>query len=89
MKIKVEDKTYIESDGMQYIVKRYTGNITTDKKGDEREGYQVLGYYGTIESLIKGLYNKKMYESKATTLKQLLEESKKVSREIKQLVNGK
>lgn len=88
MKIKIDDKTYIESDGMQFIVKKYTGNFTVDKKGVEREGYQALGYYGTIEQLISGLVNKKILKSKATNFEELSRDIQKAKRDITKLIKG-
>lgn len=86
MKIKVDENTYVESDGMQFIVKRYSGKTYTNKDGKEHENYRVLGYYGTIEQLMNGLINKKTLESKATTFKELLQEMHNIKSEIKELL---
>lgn len=89
MKIKIDDKTYIESDGMQFVIRKYTGKTYVDKQGNEREGFNTLGYYGTIEQLMNGLIKRKILQSKATTFKGLSEDIQKVREEITQLINGK
>lgn len=85
MKIQIEENLYLESDPYQYLLKQYSGKTYTNEKGEEREGYRVLGYYGTIEQAIKGLIEMKIKESTVTTLKELLDEVK----EIKQFISEK
>jgi hypothetical protein len=54
MKIQVEDKLFIESDDMQFIVKQYSGKF--DK--NEKETFKVLGYFGTLKQAVKFLIKK-------------------------------
>ena len=82
MKIQVEDKLFIESDGMQFILKRYSGKF--DK--NENETYKVLGYFGTLQQTIKFIIKTKVMESEATTVQQLLTDLERIEKEVSELI---
>lgn len=86
LKIEVEENVFVESDGTQFLVKKYSGNSYKNKKGEEVEGYSVLGYYGTIEQVMNGLINSKIHESKATTFKELIEDMQQIRNDITKLL---
>lgn len=74
MKIHIEDKLYLESDGTQYILKLYSGK--KNEKGEET--YKSLGYFGKLQHAIKHIVRLKIKESQATTLKELMQDIKKI-----------
>lgn len=74
MKVQIERNLFLESDGMQYILKEYTG--TTDKNG--KELYNAKGYYGDVQSAMRGLLKFKIMESTATTLNGLVEDMRRL-----------
>jgi hypothetical protein len=83
MKIQVEDKLFIESDGMQFILKKYNGQY--DKKTGN-ELFKSLGYFGTLRQAIKFLVKKKVMESEATTVQELLLEMERIEKEIEEII---
>lgn len=70
MKVCIENNLYIESDGMQFIVKEYTGK--QDK--NENDLYKTHGYYPTVEGALKKVVKMKVMDSTAQTLGELLAE---------------
>jgi hypothetical protein len=78
LKVHIEGSLYLESDEMQFILKEYTG--ATDKNG--RELYKTLGYFPDIRSAVKFLLKRKIMQSTATTLKELLQEVESIHRDI-------
>ena len=87
MKVHIEGNLFLESDAYQYLLKEYSGKTYTNEKGEEREGFRVLGYYGTIEQAIRSLVEKKIKQSTATTLNELLEEVKEIKDFITEKIN--
>jgi hypothetical protein len=83
MKIQVEDKLFIESDGMQFILKKYNGQF--DKKTGN-ELFKSLGYFATLQQAVKFLVRKKVMESEATTVQELLHELERIEKEIETLI---
>lgn len=74
MKVQIENNLYLESDGMQFIIKEYTGKVYEDKKsGKQTESYNTIGYYSNVQSACRDLVKRKVMESTATDLKSLLE----------------
>lgn len=73
MKIHIENKLYLESDPMQFILKEYSG---TFNKETGAENFRVHGYYTKIEHAINKVLMMKINDSAAETLKELLEEVK-------------
>lgn len=84
MKVQVEDSLFIESDGLQFILKKYSG--TTDKKGTEL--YKALGYFSNLEAAFQKIVKIKLMESTATTIKELLEDVRRIEREVRELLVG-
>lgn len=74
MKVHIENNLYIESDGMQFIVKDYTGK--QDKHGNDL--YNTKGYFSTLEQTIQFLIKQKVMQSTATDLKSLLEDVRRL-----------
>ena len=74
MKVQIENNFYRESDAMQFILKEYTGAITTDKDGKEREVSKTIGYYTNVQSALKKFLTMKIMDSTATTLRELHDE---------------
>jgi hypothetical protein len=83
MKIQVEDKLFIESDDMQFIIKKYSGNF--DKK-TEKETYKVLGYFSTLKQAVKHLIKLQCMESTVTTFQQLFDELDRIENKLDGLI---
>ena len=73
MKIHIENNLYIESDGMQFILKEYTGK-TTEVKGKEVEQYKTHGYFSSVSGALNKVVKMKIMDSTAQTLGELLRE---------------
>ena len=82
MKVQIEGNLYLESDGMQFIIKRYIGS--KDKNGNDL--YNTLGYFSSLEHAIKHLIKLKVMESTAQTLKELLEDVKRIKSDVESMV---
>lgn len=67
---------------MQFIIKEYTGNL--DKHGNEI--YNTKGYYGSLEGAVKGLLKVRLLESTATTLKELVEDVRRLKADIESAI---
>lgn len=87
MKIQVEDKLFIESDGMQFILKEYSGKTTTDKKGNEIEVYKTLGYFSSLKHVVRYLIKKDCLESTVTTFSQLFNELNRIEKKYDNLLS--
>jgi hypothetical protein len=83
MKIQVEDNLFIESDDMQFILKRYSGKF--DKNG--KETYKVLGYFSNLKQVVKHLIKLSCLESTATTFKELFGHLEKMESKIDSLLD--
>lgn len=83
MKVLIEESTrqgkdgyenvyylYLESDGMQFILREYNGNL--DKNGNGV--YKTIGYYSSVAGAINALVKMKLMDSTAETLGELLNE---------------
>jgi len=84
MKIHIEDKLYLESDGIQYIIREYTGNHDKDGK----ETFRSLGFYGNINHAINSLVKNKIMQSTATTLSELKVDIEKIKQDINSKINA-
>lgn len=82
VKIKIEDGLYIESDDLSFLVKEYSGKL--DKKGNEIS--RTLGYFNSLKQACNFIIKRKLMRSDATTLKELLEELKRIEKWIEELV---
>jgi len=81
MKVHIEGNLYLESDELQFVLKRYT--VAQSGKSYGQEIGQVDGYYPSIHSAIKAVMVKKIKESTATNLKELSEDIKRIESWIK------
>ena len=70
MKVQIENQLYLESDGMQFIIKEYSGK--QDKAGNDL--YKTHGYFSSVEGATKHLVKMKIMDSAAKTLGELLNE---------------
>lgn len=87
MKVHIEGNLYLESDGMQFIIKEYTGKTyKNNETGKETEAYNTIGYYATVQQACKKLIKMKIMESTATDLKALLESVDGIERFIEERV---
>lgn len=85
MKVQIEDKLYLESDGMQFILKEYTGR-TAIKDGKTSEVTNTKGYFQTVEGALTFLVKMKLMESTATDLQTLISSVKEVRDYLKERV---
>jgi hypothetical protein len=83
MKIQVEDKLFIESDDMQFVLKQYSGKL--DKK-TENETYKVLGYFTSLKQAVKFLIKRECMQSTATTFQQMFDELDRIESKFDKLI---
>lgn len=83
MKIQVEDKLFIESDDMQFMIKKYSGKI--DEK-TQKETYKVLGYYSSLKQAVKHLIKLECMESTVTTFQQMFDELERIETKFDDLI---
>ena len=87
MKIQIEGSLYLESDGMQFILKEYTGKQSVNKKtGDSTDLYKTHGYFPTVKSAFEKVVKMKIMDSTATTIGELLEELENIRQYIESKV---
>lgn len=84
MNIELEKNIRLESDETQLILKRMLDSF--DKKGKQK--YRVLGYYTTLKEALCGYSKHKVRTSNAETLRELIDEIKKLDEHIDDLVRG-
>lgn len=82
MKIEVGDKLFIESDDMQFILKKYSGKYDKNNK----ETYKVLGYFITLKQTVKHLIKLQCMESTAETFEQLFDDLERIENKIDSLI---
>lgn len=82
MKVKVEENLYIESDDLQFVIRKYNGK--EDKNG--RPVYTNLGYFTNLSAAIQKLVKIKIKESEATTLRELLIDLRRIERDINEMI---
>lgn len=90
----VEKSLYLESDEFQFILKRYNGRTSVDKKsGKEIDLYDTLGYFTNIHFALNKLMKMKIMQSTAANLDELLIDIKRIEYEINRMwsaeVDGK
>ncbi|GEM_PF-1734990 len=84
MKVHIEKNIYLESDGTAFSIREYTGkNFNKDGK----EIPKVHGNYSTVKSAMNGLIKKKVMETTATTLKELVEDLERIEKFIVSKLN--
>lgn len=86
MKVQIENNLYIESDGMQFILKQYNGKQTIDKDGKATDQYKALGYFPDVAGALKKVVKMKVMDSTARTLSELLTEVKGIREDIESKV---
>lgn len=69
MKIQIKDRVYLESDEMQFVIKRY--NEKPNEKTGEL-GSAIMGYYPKVEQALNAIVNMLIRQSDATTFEQLV-----------------
>lgn len=69
MKIQIKDRLYLESDDMQFVIKRY--NETPNPKNGEL-GSTAIGYYPRVEQAMNAVVNLLIRQSDATTFEKLV-----------------
>lgn len=86
MRIHVEKDIYITSDERQFVIAKQT--FQKDKEtGEEKEVMLGLQYYTNLSSLIQALVRRKVSDSTATTLQELLTEVKLIKAHIESTVH--
>lgn len=92
MKVKIDDKLYLESDEYQYILKQYTGKYSLRNEGKENEklveNYKILGYYGTVTQALDALVSREIKASTASDLKELRKDIQAISKWLKEKLEG-
>ncbi|WP_019123794.1 hypothetical protein [Brevibacillus massiliensis] len=78
MKVQIEENLFLESDGLQFIVKEYTGK--KDTLG--RDLYKVHGYFPTVTSSLNHLVKMKVMQSTAQTLSELVQDIQRIEQYI-------
>ena len=78
MKVQIEDNLYLESDGMQFIIKEYTGK--KDNLG--RDLYKVYGYFSGVDHAVKHLIKMKVMQSTAQTLSEIVQDIERIGEYI-------
>lgn len=78
MKGQIEDNLYLESDGMQFIIKEYTGK----QDNLDRDLYKVHGYFSGVDHAIKHLIKMKVMQSTAHTLSELVQDISRIGKYI-------
>ena len=84
--IPLDDKYTLISDSMNYIIEETKVRQDGDRKGETYK--TVYGYYGTIESALKGFKELKIRTSDAKAIKELLEISKEIDKKIEKILRG-
>jgi hypothetical protein len=83
MKIQIEDKLFIESDDMQFIVKKYSGKFD---KNTEKETFKVLGYFSSLKQAVKFLIKKDCMASTVSTFQQMFDELDRIENKYDKLI---
>lgn len=83
MKVHIENNLYLESDGMSFILREYTGK--TNNKGEEM--FKTIGYFGRVEAALQHILKMKVMESTATDLKTLIEDVRASQQHIKSKID--
>lgn len=87
MRIQIDDSIYLTSDSTQFML--VETKIIQDGKNKGNEYDSTLGYYGSIPEVIKAYVKQKQLESNATTLQELLAETREIYQYVKNLFEQK
>lgn len=58
--IKINDKYFIDADRHCYMLKALKEVRDNESKGCDEDHYEILGFYVSLESLLKGLLKKEL-----------------------------
>lgn len=86
MNIKLSDNLRIKRyDAMNIIIEQ---DVIRKKKETEEEyiDQQILGYYPTVESALRGVINKGLLESKVNTLEEYINDIRRIKDDLKREV---
>lgn len=80
----VERSLYLESDEMQFMLRKYSGKVSVDKKtGKESDQFDTLGYFTNVQSALLRILRMKLMKSSADTVEEMLIDIKRIEHEIK------
>jgi hypothetical protein len=79
MKIQLSEKVFLESDSMQFIIKKYTGNI--DPK-TEKETSVNLGYFSNFKSALKFILKMDLLSYEITSFSDVIKVVEGVEKKI-------
>jgi hypothetical protein len=79
MKIQLSEKVFLESDSMQFIIRKYTGHI--DEK-TQKETYTNLGYFSNFKSALKHIVKMDLLASKTVSFTNVLQELTIIEKKI-------
>lgn len=88
MKVCIENNLYIESDGIQFILKQYTGKQQVKEDGSTTDLYKTRGYFPTIASALNHVVKMKIMDSTASTLSELITEVESIRAYIESKVTA-
>ena len=83
--IKINDKFVVDSDESQFVLKELSTIQDEKSKNFGQETQMVLGYYSTLEQSLCGLekiLSRRAIKIKDYTLKEAIEELRKIHNEI-------
>jgi hypothetical protein len=86
MKVYLNDRMFVKSDSVQFLLVEEKTVQEGKTKGTVNEF--VIGYYGEIEHVLQAFVKQMQLESKATTIHELLQETKDLREYVKNLVEG-
>lgn len=61
--LKINEKYYLDSDSVQYILMEKSTVKKEDSKNYGKEAFKTVGYYGTLESLKVALLEKEIKDN--------------------------
>jgi hypothetical protein len=79
MKIKLSEKVFLESDSMQFIIRKYTGQI--DEK-TQKETYNNLGYFSSFKSALKHIIKMDLIEDDIDSFYDVMNTYKRIEKKI-------
>ena len=85
MKIHIENNLYLESDGMQFVLRKYSGKKGMNR-GREVDLFTTVGYFSNVASAINHIAKMKIMQSQAETFQELLNEMKEIRNYIESTV---
>ena len=81
MKVQIEGNLYIEGDDRNVEIRWYK----RDK--NDKEVYETLGYFGTLEQAVQRVINMKYTETNAEDLKEMMRDIKSIKQWVKDQFN--